>query len=107
MEMDSIITSLDDIKSHCTSEADRNVCAAAISIIYALQDGGACTVEEAKDIICDYNKLAKQYQAMYKQFGIADRTIHKDGVWHCPSCNRRVNPGHSFCHSCGKKLNWR
>lgn len=35
-------------------------------------------------------------------------TMHyRASVWHCPDCNRRVSPNHSFCHRCGKKLRWR
>ena len=51
--------------------------------------------------------FSKQYQAMYKRFGVADPVVRKDGVWHCPSCNRRTTRNHSFCHCCGKKLAWR
>lgn len=44
------------------------------------------------------------YQAMYKRHETAGHAVHKDGVWHCPDCNRRVHPHHAFCRSCGKKL---
>ena len=106
MEMDRMIANLGGIKSRCTSEADRGACAEAVSTICALQDGGIHTAEEAKDLVHDYNALTKQYQAMYRRFGDAGHAVHKDGVWHCPNCNRRVTPGHSFCHWCGKKMEW-
>lgn len=33
------------------------------------------------------------------------KIIEADNVqWHCPECNHRVAPKHSFCHWCGKKL---
>lgn len=33
--------------------------------------------------------------------------VRKDGVWHCPECNARVNRGHSYCKKCGRRLIWR
>ena len=64
------------------------------------------TIEEIRDILRDYDALAEQYQAMYQRFGVAEPVVRKDGVWHCPSCNRRANQYHSYCHACGKKLAW-
>lgn len=32
--------------------------------------------------------------------------LHKDGVWHCPTCNSRAKAWHSYCHQCGQKMNW-
>ncbi len=80
MEIDSIIARLGEMESHCN-------------------------IEEIRDILRDYDALAEQYQAMYKRFGVAD-PVRKDGVWRCPSCNRRANQYHSYCHACGKKLAW-
>lgn len=85
-------------------EKDAEACREAAGILSALLDGGCKTVEDAKDIVHDYKALARQYQAMYKRRVDAGRAVYKDGVWHCPACNRRVHPHHSFCHSCGKKL---
>ena len=34
-------------------------------------------------MIHDYNGLAKQYQEMYRRFGVAEHVVRKDGVWHC------------------------
>jgi len=88
MEIDSIIARLGEIGSRCDAEADRAVCT------------------EAANIIHDYNGLAKQYQEMYRRLGVADHVVRKDGIWHCPSCNRRANQYHSYGHSCGQKLDW-
>lgn len=106
MEIDSIIARLGEMKSYCDTEIDKMACTEAVNIIFALKEGGVETVEAAKDLVYDYNGLAKQYQAMHQRFGTAGRAVHKDGLWHCPSCNRRVNPGHSFCRWCGKKMGW-
>ena len=104
MEMDSIIARLGEMASYCDTEIDAKACTEAVGILFALMDGGVRTVDEAKDLIHDYNALSKQYRAMYKRHGTAGHAVHKDGVWHCPDCNRRVHPYHAFCHSCGKKL---
>lgn len=88
MEIDSIIARLGEMGACCDTETDKAVCIEAVNIIH------------------DYNGLAKQYQAMYQRFGVADHVVRKDGVWHCPSCNRRANQYHSYCHACGKKLDW-
>lgn len=32
--------------------------------------------------------------------------FHKDGVWHCPTCNSRAKVWHSYCHQCGQRMNW-
>ena len=106
MEIDSIIARLGEMKSRCDTEADKTACTEAVNIIFALSEGGVKTVEEAKDLVFDYNDFSKQYQAMYKRFGVADPVVRKDGVWHCPSCNRQANQYHSYCHACGKKLAW-
>ena len=81
MEIDSIIARLGEMESHCN-------------------------IEEIRDILRDYDALAEQYQAMYQRFGVAEPVVRKDGVWHCPSCNHRANQYHSYCHFCGKKLEW-
>ena len=117
LDMDGIITRLGELKAHCANQREwegtgttwqtyEEVCSEAVNVLYTLLDSGAHTAEEVKDLVHDYKALAKQYQAMYKRFGTAGHAVHKDGVWHCPSCNKRVNPGHSFCHTCGKKLDW-
>ena len=106
MEIDSIIARLGEMKSRCDTEADKTACTEAAGILFTLWEGGVKTSEEAADLVYDYNAMAKQYQAMHKRFEIAEHVIRKDGVWHCPSCNRRANQYHSYCHACGKKLAW-
>lgn len=106
MEIDSIIARLGAVGSHCDAGDDKTACTEAANIIFALSESGARTAEEAADLVYDYNAMAKQYQTMHKRFEAASRVVRKDGVWHCPSCNRRANQYHSYCHSCGQKLNW-
>lgn len=83
------------------------LCRTAITILSALWNEGANTPEEALDILHDYQLQAKQYKALHCKHEVAGKPFLKDGVWHCPSCNRRTTPNHSYCHCCGKKLGWK
>ena len=104
--MDEIITGLGDIRATAEGK-NRDICQAAINILFALSEEGAKTAGEAMDILHDYRLQAKQDEALRQKHIIAGKPSLKDGVWHCPDCNRRVAPNHSFCHRCGKKLRWR
>lgn len=104
--MDSIITMLGQIGAASQDET-AEMCKAAVSILYAISEEGAKAPEDALDIIHDYRFQAKQYAALQKKHTVAGRPFLKDGVWHCPACNGRCRPNHSFCHRCGKKLGWR
>ncbi len=104
--MDELITGLGDIRA--TAEGKRqDICQAAINILFALSEEGARTAGDALDILYDYRLQAKQNAALRRKHVAAEKPTLKDGVWHCPDCNRRVAPNHSFCHRCGKKLDWK
>lgn len=104
--MDAIIGTLGQLGASAPPET-AEICKAAAQIIYALSNEGAKTAEDALDIIQDYRSQAKQLSALQKKYTFAGKPFLKDSVWHCPDCNRRVFPNHSFCHRCGKKLGWR
>ena len=106
LTMDEIITGLGDIRATAEGK-DRDICQAAINILFALSEEGAKTAGEAMDILHDYRLQAKQSAALRSKHAVAGKPFLKDSVWHCPDCNRRVSPNHSFCHRCGKKLRWR
>ena len=106
LTMDRLITCLGDIRVTTEGEG-QGICQAAVDILFALKDEGAKTTADALDILHDYRLQAKQYAALQKKHLTAGKPFLKDGVWHCPDCNRRVPPNHSFCHRCGKKLRWR
>ena len=76
----------------------------AISIFSALQDEGCGSAEEIKDILHDYRKQAEELKALRQKYESAARPVYTDGVWHCPDCNHRIAPRHSYCHWCGKKI---
>lgn len=104
--MDRLITGLGDLRAIADSEG-KSVCQAAVDILFALSEEGAKTVEDAMDILHDYRLQAKENASLHSKHAVAGKPLLKDGVWHCPDCNRRVSPNHSFCHRCGKKLRWR
>jgi len=106
LTMDEIITGLGDIRAATEGKA-QNICQAAVSILFALSEEGARTAEDALDILHDYRLQAKQDAALRQKHAVAEKPTLKDGVWHCPDCNGRCKPNHSFCHRCGKKLRWR
>lgn len=117
MTLDGIIAQLYELGAYSAYKAefdsvssirkkDADACREAANILYVLLDGGIHTTEEAKAFVRGSKALARQYQALYQRHGTAGTATLKDGVWHCPNCNRRTRPGHSFCHWCGKKLQW-
>ena len=106
LTMDELVTGLGGLRSTTEGEG-REVCQAAANVLYALSEEGVKTPEDVMDILHDYRLQAKQIATLSKKYLVAGRPILKDGVWHCPDCNRRVSPNHSFCHRCGKKLRWR
>ena len=109
--LDAIITGLGGIRAAMGREEDRQTdvetIQAAVNIISAFSEEGAKTADDALDILHDYRLQGKQYSALHRKHEVAGKAIFKDGVWHCPDCNGRTTPNHSFCHRCGKKLRWR
>ena len=104
MTMDGIIDQLYELGAYRTHKAE--ACREAANILYTLLDSGIHTPEEAKAFVRGSKEVARRYQALYQRHGTAGTAALKDGVWHCPNCNRRTRPGRSFCHWCGKKLKW-
>lgn len=116
MSVDRILAQLSSLKDNSQSFAsepdddhqiwqdDVTALEAAISIIAVLQDEGIGDAEAVKDLIFDYRLANKQNKEYHRKFDTAARAIPKDGAWHCPECNHRVQPRHSHCHWCGKKL---
>ena len=104
--MDAIVTFLGQMGASTSSEASA-LCKAAVSILFSISEEGAKTPADALDILHDYRIQAKQYRALHSKHEVAGKPVWRDGVWHCPNCNRRTTPNHSYCHCCGKKLGWR
>lgn len=114
MSIDTIIAQLSSLKANSADyakadtapiwQADVDACEAAISILDALRDEGVVDAAAVRDLIYDYRKLVKQYRILHAKFAVGGKPYYRDGVWHCPECNHRATPRHSFCHWCGKKL---
>ena len=99
--MDAIVTFLGQVGASSQPEA-AELCKAAVSIIFPILEERSRTPEEDLDILHDYRLQAKQYAALQKKHLTAGKPFLKDGVWHCPDCNRRVSPNHSFATAAGK-----
>lgn len=106
LTMDELITGLVDIRVTAKGK-EQDICQTAVNILFALSEEGAQTTEDALNILRDYRLQCKQYASLQKKHAVAGKPFLKDSVWHCPDCNRRVSPNHSFCHRCGKRLRWR
>lgn len=64
-------------------------------------------LQEAMDIIYDYESIVASHNRMVEHYETADMTIKRQaGVYVCPNCGKRVQVGHSHCHWCGKKVQW-
>lgn len=86
--------------------ADVAACDTAIKALAALVAEGFTDLDAVLDLLTDYRSLAKQYQTMRRKYEAPAKPTHKDGVWHCPGCNGRVQINHTHCHRCGQKLGW-
>ena len=71
-----------------TWQADVAACETAIRILAALSGAGCTDLETTLDFLQDYNSLAKQYQTLHRKYEAPGKPTHKDGVWHCPACNK-------------------
>lgn len=120
MDMDTILQRLQGIKDASVKlsedehsgavwqkavwQKDADALEVVISMMIALQNEGINDAATLKDLLYDYNAQAKQCREMHRKYETPIRAVRRDGVWHCPECNHRVQMKHSFCHWCGKKL---
>jgi hypothetical protein len=64
-------------------------------------------VHEAMDIVSDYEQAAAQTAYLIQKYETAEMAVRKAaGIYTCPECGKRAQPGHTHCHWCGKKLSW-
>lgn len=87
-------------------EADVRACDAATDILTALQEEGIRDPEQVRDLIADYNALAKQYQELHRKFEAGDKPHRLGDAYLCPECHRQSRPGKNHCWNCGRKLDW-
>ena len=64
-------------------------------------------LQEAMDIIADYEKATAQTAEMIRKYETETPAIHRGmDVYQCPACGKRTSKNHTHCHWCGKKLGW-
>lgn len=64
-------------------------------------------LQEAIDIIYDYEKATEQATELIQKYEVAEPIIRREmGIYVCPLCGKRTEENHSHCHWCGKKLQW-
>jgi len=119
MSIDAILGHLGDLKDIAASlQTPRDApeptqsrvaaCEAATAILSALQDEGIKDHEQVRDLIHDYNALAKQYRKMHQRYEEPAKVkrLGAGAACLCPECNRQVRNGNAFCWNCGKPLSW-
>lgn len=67
---------------------------------------GVKSIEEAMDIINDYQEIAAKSGETVEHFQMESRPVRKGDFWCCPACGKPINPHHDYCHWCGKKMGW-
>ena len=86
-DYNDLIKKLDDLKDRCLDEDEEYL-------------------QEAMDIISDYEKVVESATRMSQHYETAAKPIRKNEIWVCPECGKRIAYHHSFCHFCGKKIDW-
>lgn len=62
-------------------------------------------LQEAIDILYDYDYMAKEITQL-QQKEVAAKPERIGRTFTCPVCGRRISFRNSYCHWCGKHLNW-
>ncbi len=95
----------DDEEYNAIWKADVKACNEAGSILFALQNEGINDPEQVRDLITDYNSLAKQYQMLYAKFELKAKPEQFGDKYICPDCKRIVRGYHDcYCWFCGRRL---
>ena len=115
MSIDAILERLADLKDVALflqkprddpdiTESRVAACEAATDILSALRDEGISDPEEVRDVIHDYNALAKQYQEMHRKYETPTKPERQGGAFICPECHRQIRGSPKHCTNCGKRL---
>lgn len=122
MSIDAILERLADLKDVALflqkprddpdiTESRVTACEAATDIFTALQDEGIKDPEQVRDLIHDYNALAKQYQGLHQKYEEPAPVMRLGSgaraACLCPECHNQSRPGNAYCWNCGKRLDWR
>ena len=118
MSIDAILAQLASMKDNAKSfidgpdadeiwQADVEACEAATDILTALQDEGIKDPEQVRDLIHDYNALAKQYHKLHQRYEEPAKVRRSGNAFLCPECNRQIRQLNAArCFNCGKRLGW-
>lgn len=75
------------------------------STLPSAEDGAA--IDEAMDIITDYEAVTKQLSMMFIKYEAEKAPISRGiGIYQCPDCRAATRPGNAHCWQCGRKLDW-
>lgn len=95
-----IIKQLENLQSHCSSMA-------AQKDAEEVWRNDTDALQEAIDIIADYEKATAQTVEMIRKYETETPAIHRGmDFYQCPACGKRTSRNHTHCHWCGKKLGW-
>lgn len=93
-----IIGQLERLREHCSDMAKGGD---------EVWKNDEAALQEAMDIIHDYESVVESHNRMVEHYEAADMTIKRQaGVYVCPYCGKRIQVGHTHCHWCGKKVQW-
>ena len=108
MSIDAILEGLDLLEDW---RENISFCKATMDILTVLQDEGIKDPEQVRDLIHDYNALAKQYQGLHQKYEEPAPVIRLGSgaraACLCPECHNQSRPGNAYCWNCGKRLDWR
>lgn len=67
-------------------------------------------VEEAADIVHDYEAATQTAARLSRQYETPKRIIRRGSgsfnTWQCPTCHRYIGYKNDFCHWCGQRIQW-
>lgn len=104
---DNALSFLDKQEPDSIWQSDIDACDAASAILIALQSEGIKDLEQARDLIADYNALAAQYQTLHLKYEQGRKAERLCGSFLCPDCHRKTYSGNNFCWNCGLRIDWR
>ena len=93
-----LIDDLDSLKDYCEEMSRNEPRASWKQDIQMLQ--------EAMDIISDYERMAEYSKRMVLHYETKDKAVSRNGILCCPACGKKVSYNHTHCHWCGKKIGW-
>jgi len=111
MTFDAILARVDNMRARAHShigehawvddalKANVEACDAIRDILTVLQREGVRSLEQVQELIDDHNRL-------YRKLEVAGKPDPHDGMYFCPWCHKRNQPGNNHCWYCGKLLDW-